>query len=461
MHDVIVVGGGASGMMAAIAAARRGASVLILEHMDCCGKKILSTGNGKCNYTNTMQGIEYYRGDDPAFVLPALERFGAKEAIQFFREIGIEPKEKNGYVYPRSMQATAVRDALLCELAKNKVEIRTNIGIRAVSPVDGSYEICTKNGDFHARNCILATGGKSAKFTGSDGSGFLYLGKLSHTVTDLVPALVGMNAKVPFLRKLAGIRAEARVDLLVENRQIASDQGEVQLTDYGISGIPVFQVSRFAAKALQDGKTVGASVNFLPSFSQEEGSSLIERRFQSLGERCAKDALIGLVHSKLAEVALECAQIPLGKVAGSCSKEELRRLSGFLLGLDYPIVGMRAFEQSQVTAGGVCTSQIHADTMESKLHPGLFFAGEMIDIDGMCGGYNLQWAWSSGFLAGSAAAARCDAAERKHSSHAHGQEGKEDAQKGSTATTQKNSHRSHAHESQAATPKRALACGGK
>ena len=209
-----------------------------------------------------MQGIEYYRGDDPAFVLPALESFGCEQTIRFFQSIGIEPKEKNGYVYPRSMQAASVREALLLELRRQRVKIELGCGIRQILPKKGSYEICTKNGNFHAKTCILATGGKSAKYTGSDGSGFLYLGPLSHHVIDLVPALTGLQAKPPFPKKLAGIRAEAEVKLFVENAQIASDFGEVQMTAEGISGIPVFQVSRFAAKALAKGKKVRAEVDF-------------------------------------------------------------------------------------------------------------------------------------------------------------------------------------------------------
>lgn len=407
MYDVVVIGGGAAGMMAAITAAREEASVLILEHMECCGKKILSTGNGRCNYTNKMQGIEYYRGDDPAFVLPALEQFGYEETIAFFRTIGIEPKEKNGYVYPRSMQASSVREALLLELKRNRVKVEVNVGIRSIVPKKSHYEICTKNGVFRGKTCIFATGGKSAKSTGSDGSGFLYLVSLSHRVTDLVPALVGMKAKEPFSGRLAGIRAEAEIKLFVENRQIARDLGEVQLTDYGISGIPVFQVSRFAAKALERGQAVRAEVNFLPECSLEEVNQLLTQRFSAFSERCAKEVLIGLLNHKLSEVLLECAKIPAQKNAGRCSKAELERLGKMITGFSYEITGMRKFEQSQVTAGGVATEEIRTDTMESKRYPGLYFAGEMIDVDGMCGGYNLQWAWSSGYVAGKSAAKHC------------------------------------------------------
>lgn len=404
MYDVIVIGGGAAGMTAAIAASREKASVFILEHMDCLGKKILSTGNGRCNYSNKMQGIEYYRGDDPAFVLPALERFGYEETIAFFRSIGVEPQEKNGYIYPRSMQAASIRDALLLELKKNNVKTAVNIGIRSISPQNGHYEICTKNGNFSGKTCILATGGKSAKSTGSDGSGFLYLVPFSYKLSDLVPALTGMKAKQPFPKELAGIRAEAEIRLFVENAQIAQDTGEIQLTDYGISGIPAFQVSRFAAKALLEGKAVSAEMNFLPEYPVSAVENLLRDRFFSMRERRAGEILNGLLHSKLSRVLLERSGIPSEKKAAECSEEEMARLCQNMTGFSCEIEGVRKFEQSQVTAGGVLTSQIHAKTMESRLHPGLYFAGEIIDIDGMCGGYNLQWAWSSGYLAGISAA---------------------------------------------------------
>lgn len=407
MYDVIVIGGGAAGMMAAVSAAREQASVLILEHMNCCGKKILSTGNGRCNYTNKMQGIEHYRGDDPAFVLPALEQFGYEQTIAFFRSIGIEPKEKNGYVYPRSMQASSVRDAFFLELKRHHVKIEVNVGIRSISPKGNCYEISTKNGVFRGKTCILATGGKSAKSTGSDGSGFLYLSPLSHEVNDLTPALIGLKAAEPFAGRLAGIRTEAEVTLFVESRETARDRGELQLTDYGISGIPVFQVSRFATKALKKGLAVRAEVNFFPEYSKEEVINLLTERFQSFSDRRVGEALIGLLNQKLAEVLLDYANIPFEKKAGSCSKKELLRLNSYLTACTYEITGSRKFEQSQVTAGGVVTKEIHAHTMESRLHPGLYFAGEVMDVDGMCGGYNLQWAWSSGYLAGRSAAERC------------------------------------------------------
>lgn len=404
MYDVTVIGGGAAGMMAAIVAARAGASVLILEHMDQCGKKILSTGNGRCNYTNKMQGIEYYRSDDPAFVLSVLEQFYQQDTVAFFEEIGITPTERDGYFYPNSMQAVSVRDVLLMELERLGVSIRYNVGIRRILDQTGFYEICTKNGDFSTKTCVLATGGKSAKATGSDGSGFLYLVPLSHKVTDLVPALVGLKAKQPFFKELAGIRAKAKVSLFVENVQKTEDFGEVQFTDYGISGIPVFQVSRFATRALALGQHVSAKIRFLTEYSQDEIAAMLKQRFSYSEEKTALQALIGLFPLKLAKVLLKRSGISEDKAAHTCSEEELAKLLEQILAFTCDIIGSGSFEQSQVTSGGVFLEEISADTLESKLHPGLFFAGEIMDVDGMCGGYNLQWAWSSGYVAGKAAA---------------------------------------------------------
>lgn len=415
MYDVIVIGGGAAGMMAAIAAAREKASVLILEHMELCGKKILSTGNGRCNYTNRMQGIEYYRGDDPAFVLPALKMFGYEQTIEFFKSIGIEPKEKNGYVYPRSMQASSVREALLLELRRQGVKIELGCGIRKLLPKHDSYEICTKNGSFSAKTCILATGGKSAKHTGSDGSGFLYLEPLAHHIIDLVPALTGLQAKPPFPKTLAGIRAEAEVQLFVENVQIASDFGEVQMTAEGISGIPVFQISRYAAKALAKGQKVQARVDFFSEFaSLEEFKDYLSARINSMKGRSIREAMEGLVPDKLIDTALSNTGISLKKQAVDCSGEEIAALAAYWKRFTCEIAGTRKFEQSQATAGGVATDEICAETMESKIYPGLFFAGEVMDIDGMCGGYNLQWAWSSGYAAGTSAAKKAKQAGKVH-----------------------------------------------
>lgn len=420
-YDVIVAGGGAAGMMAAISAARMGAKTAILEHMDQAGKKLLVTGNGKCNFTNRAQGVEYYRGQDPAFVLPVLEQFGLEETLAFFQEIGIFPREKRGgYYYPASEQASSVRQALLLELARLGVEIHYGIGIRSIQKRDsgiaqepfssGTGQFCfdTKQGMYYSSSCIIATGGKAAKKTGSDGSGVPYIKGFGHTVLSFMPALVQLKGEQPFLKELAGIRADARLTLFVEDAPIACDRGEVQLTDFGVSGIPAFQVSRYAVYALKEQKKVCLSLDFAPELDYNillDYFGKQKRRDQERWQACdanmhLKDMLIGLLNKKLIPVILREAGLPEEILLKSCRQQELSKLIRTIKHFRVDITDSKGFDSAQVCAGGVSTGEINPSTMESRLVSGLYFAGEVVDIDGMCGGYNLQWAWSSGWVAG-------------------------------------------------------------
>lgn len=404
--DVIVVGAGASGLTAAIQAARKGARVLILEHMDKAGKKILVTGNGKCNFTNEKQGIAYYNGKNPAFVLPALRQFGFTETLQFFKELGIHPQNKrDGYYYPASGQAASVIEVLLLECKRLNIEIAYNVGIREIHRETEGFSFHTKQGIFESLCCIIATGGKAAKKTGSDGSGIPYIVGLGHKIIDLVPALVQLQGKQSFLKDIAGIRAEGTICLYIENRKKTEDFGELQLTEFGVSGIPAFQVSRYASYGLLNHKHVFVLLDFLSDLSLEEATALMEQRFHTYGSgKSAAQALIGLFPKKLNRVFLKEARIKLEKPAQNCTNKELAALAALTKALRIDIIGTKGFDHAQVSAGGVDTDQINPTTMESRIVSGLYFAGEVVDIDGMCGGYNLQWAWSSGFVAGSAAA---------------------------------------------------------
>lgn len=404
--DVIIAGAGASGLVAGISAARAGASVLILEHMERAGKKILATGNGKCNFTNEKQGIAYYRGKNPAFVLPVLEQFGLSKTLAFFEELGISPRNKrDGYYYPASGQASSILEVLLMECRRLKVKLAYNVGIRTITKQQNGFLFETKQGVFEGRKCIIATGGKSAKKTGSDGSGFPYIVSFGHHVTDIVPALVQLQGKQSFLKEIAGIRAENTVTLYIENEKITEETGELQLTGNGVSGIPVFQISRYAAYGLLEQKKVHVLLDFLPGQPERDTTELLVRRFDTYGQgKTAKEALIGLFPEKLIPVFLKEADISPGIRAKQCSREKLETLSQVIRQLRVDITGTNGFDGAQVTAGGVDTEEIQAGTMESKLVSGLYFAGEVMDIDGMCGGYNLQWAWSSGWTAGRYAA---------------------------------------------------------
>lgn len=428
---MIVVGAGAAGLMAAIHAAREGASVLILEHMERPGKKLLMTGNGKCNYTNealfhfaNAQGEtaceQYYHGACPAFVLPATKKFDITSTLNFFADLGIVPVCRRGGYYPLGGQASGILAAMLMECGRLGILIECEIGIRSIREAEIMYTkrrdsaagkchgflIETKTGTYQARSCILATGGKSYKKSGSDGSGFLYVERLGHHIQDLVPALVPMQSDLAFFKKVAGIRAEISADLYINETKCASESGELQLTDYGVSGICMFQLSHLASHALKDGKRVTIVIDFLPDFPKDQVLELILARTSSIyaKNKTMEQNLIGLFADKLGAALLDEADIPKDLMNSRISDEQIRRLADVIKHFEVPITATRSFEQAQVTAGGIDTSEVDPETMGSRLIPGLYFAGEMLDIDGICGGFNLQWAWSSGALAGKSAA---------------------------------------------------------
>ena len=401
--DVIVVGAGASGLTAAISAAGGGASVLILEHKETAGKKLLLTGNGKCNLTNENIDPALYRGSEPGFPVPVLKAFSVERTLRFFREIGVPVRKKNGYYYPQNEEASGVLYALLNECDKRRVSINYEIGIKKIRAEKKGFRLETKQGDFFCKILILATGGCSYKETGSDGSGFLYLGELGHTTQDVVPSLVQLQADASFLKETAGIRADCRLTLLIDGETTAGEAGELQMTGFGVSGIAVFQLSRYAAMALREGKEVTLLVDFLPA--SPEVPELIAMYRDLFDENPAKlSALLsGSVHRKLIPVLLrECGVTD--KTASLVSEDEIRRIVAALKAFPFSITGTRKLNEAQVTAGGVNTREVFPETLGSRLHEGLFFCGEMLDVDGPCGGYNLQWAWSSGLCAGEAAA---------------------------------------------------------
>lgn len=407
-YDIAIIGAGAAGMTAAISAARSGAKVVLIEHMDRVGKKILATGNGKCNYTNEDQVLERYRGDHPEFILPVMEQFGVEKTVAFFQELGIYPKVKNGYYYPASEQAASVLDVLRMELAYLKVSVFLACELKKITKKDNFFVTDTNQGQIISKKLLFSTGLKASPKTGSDGSAIPYIEKFGHHFKDVVPALVQLQGKQPFFKALAGIRAEINANLYINDAYVTSERGELQLTDYGVSGIPIFQLSRFASKALKRKEPVKILLDFAPQLGGKELFRLLEERMHQNGkDKTVAEALVGLFNRKLIDVLLKEAQIPAGEKAFSVKKAELSRLGKTIKEFRVDIIGTKSFEQAQVCAGGVATEEVHPQTLESKLVKGLYFAGEVLDIDGTCGGYNLQWAWSSGYVAGRQAALSC------------------------------------------------------
>lgn len=399
--DIAVIGGGAAGLMAAITAAGQGAGTVLIEHMDRVGKKILATGNGKCNYTNALQGIPYYRGENPAFVLPVFDQFGFRETIAFFQQMGIYPKCRNGYYYPASEQASSILDVLRMEADYRHVKTEFSCQTNDIKTQKDGFLISTNKDTFLAQRIIFATGLYASPKTGSDGSAIPLIEKFGHSIIDVVPALVALQGKQSFFKALAGIRAEISINLYIDNVHVQTEKGELQLTDYGISGIPVFQLSRYATKALHEKKHVYAELDFMPGLDQRALQGLLSERFYQYAHgKCANQSLIGLFHKKLIDILLKESRIVPDTPAELIAEKQLKRLCITIKRFRIDIIGSKSFENAQVCAGGVNTAELDGHTLESKLVKGLYFAGEVIDIDGTCGGYNLQWAWSSGYAAG-------------------------------------------------------------
>ena len=416
-RQVIIIGGGASGLAAGIAAAMEGAQVTILEHMDRVGKKILSTGNGRCNMTNLSVREEHYRCSQRQFPMKVLDRFSVWDTLTFFDEIGIITKSKNGYIYPNSEQASAVLDTLRLEADHQGVQVITECHVKSILPAgqpadkgkpSGSrkaekktgFQVQTDKGTFSCDRVILAAGSKAAPVTGSDGSGYELAKALGHRIIPPLPALVQLRCQGAFLKQLAGIRCEAVVKLKSEGKILAADNGELQLTDYGVSGIPTFQISRYASVALHQGRKVSVVLDFLPAKSMEEMHRFISQRARTMAYRKAGDFLTGVLNKKLAAVLLKQSRISAEEPAGGIDAGRLCQLIQNIKQFEMLVTATNSFEQAQVCCGGIDTREVKPETMESKLVPGLYLAGEILDVDGICGGYNLQWAWSTGIIAG-------------------------------------------------------------
>lgn len=400
-----IIGGGAAGMMAAITAAREGAMVTLLEGGERVGKKILATGNGKCNLGNLQLGVRDYNGASAEWLGECLRCFDSDDTIQFFRGIGLMLKEKNGYIYPLSEQAASVLDVLRTELRTSGVEIVTECKVNAVERSDaGGFLVASGERSWQFDKVILACGSKAAPKTGSDGSGYKLARRLGHEIIPTVPALVQLKCEENYLKEVAGVRAEARITVQegTAGDTKISERGELQLTDYGISGIPVFQLSRSVNYMLRNmGKNpcVHVTIDLLPDMSTEEFAQLCTVRKLLQSDRTVEEFFTGMLNKKLMLLFIKMAG--LKRDAAISSVEDLQLQTVFDLCKDWRlhVIGSNSYDNAQVCAGGVDTAYVSTN-MESALVPGLYFAGELLDVDGRCGGYNLQWAWCSGYLAG-------------------------------------------------------------
>lgn len=402
MYDVIIIGAGASGLMAAAAAASKGARVALLEHKDDIGKKILATGNGRCNFTNTDMSVNKFHGSK-ALIKNGLSQFNYADTIRFFKELGIPAYDNAGYIYPNSRQAASVVAAFRMELMRLHVDVKTGINITDIKPADDltGYSIQTDKGSFKSKRLIIACGLTASPKLGSDGSLFRQIEALGHHIQKPLPALCGFSCDGLNFKKITGVRCDATVASVIDGQMTEQNTGELQLADYGISGIPVFQISSLMSRALDKGQRVEVIIDFLPAFSDDELNRYIkDRSITTTDNRSLNEMLNGLLNNKLLLELIHKSGVSPDKKGRLLTDDDCKSLTRSIKHTVVSVKKPRGVEFAQVCAGGIYTKEIDVRTLESKIHPGLYFCGELLDVDGICGGYNLQWAWTSGYIAG-------------------------------------------------------------
>lgn len=403
MKRVLIIGAGASGMMAAISAAKKGAKVTLYEKNDRVGKKILATGNGKCNLGNKDMDMSNYYVQDVDKLQKCFERFGVEDTLAFFYEIGLMTRDKDGYVYPYCEQASAVLDVLRNALTKGSVDVKTSVeNIELTVKKNNTFLVTSSEGKKEFDAVILACGSKAGIKNGTT-EGFDYSKQFGHRIIPLLPALVQLRCKGDYFKSIAGVRCKAKVSLCSDGMEIAEEQGELQLTDYGISGIPVFQISRVAAKELKNRHKVEAVIDFLPDLSQKDWENYVKERMENYRGCTCEDFLTGTVNKKITLMLLKKFDIKPQDTVSRQTESKLFSLCLNMKAFGIAVQDTNSYEQAQVCCGGVDFTELD-ENMQSVYQPGLFVCGEMVDVDGKCGGYNLQWAWTSGYLAGTYAA---------------------------------------------------------
>ena len=404
MKNIVIIGGGASGLVAAIFAAKAGNKVCIIEKNNICGKKILATGNGRCNYWNEDQSISHYRSNNIDLVKEVLSNENKGRILEFFEEIGILPKIKNGYYYPFSNQAITMQRALILEAEKLNIDIKNNVIIKDIKDIGDKFIILTEDGvNMKADRIILATGSKAAPKTGSDGIGYKISEKFGHSIINPLPALVQLKANESFLKKWEGVRTDVMITLIENDKKLAEEKGEIQLTNYGVSGICIFNLSGRAARGLTDGKKEKLEINFLEGLNIKFEAEFVRWftfRNQKIKNRTIGELLEGVLNYKLVNVLLKRAKLNDNDKWNEIDEKSKIQLAKNVIKFDLDIIGTNSFDKAQICSGGIPLNEIDIKTMESKKQKGLYIVGELLDVDGDCGGYNLEWAWITGMIAG-------------------------------------------------------------
>ncbi|MHC1685000.1 MAG: NAD(P)/FAD-dependent oxidoreductase [Clostridiaceae bacterium] len=408
-HKLIIIGGGAAGLVAGITAKDMGYDVAIVEGTDRIGKKILTTGNGRCNISNLKIKDDRYHSENSDFSNKILNKYDLEYTENFFKALGLPIISLDSdKLYPMSLQASSVVDVLKLAIEDRNIPLHTNFNITKVKKEKNAFILLSETGEeLKCEKVILCTGGMSAPKTGSKGIGYKLAKQLGHSITELQPSLVQLKLTYPHLKALSGIKFDGTVDIFVDDVQKKSEFGEILFTDYGISGIPIFQISRIASFALSKGKKVTLKIDLLPNLSTDALKDFLENHFGLFSYRSIHDAFIGVINKKLIPTLLkECEIKNIHGPVYELDYKEKSQLFKNLKQWEFHVSGHNSFNNAQVTAGGINTLEVCDTTLESKITTNLYFAGEVLDVDGDCGGFNLQWAWSSGFAAAIAACSK-------------------------------------------------------
>ncbi len=406
-YDLIIVGGGAAGLAASVflTQEKSGCRVLILEKNPRVGKKLMATGNGTCNLTNVTATRDNYHGA-PGLAESVMKALTVPQTLDFFRSIGVDCVTRpDGKVYPQSEQAGAVLDALRLTAQAQGVEILCEQKVAALKPNKSGWSVVTEQDTYTARKVLVTVGGAAAPALGGSAEGYRLLTDHGCRKTPLFPSIVQLRTATDFVRSVKGIRVDGRVALLHNHKELAAQTGEVLFTDYGLSGPAVMGISRFAADWERQKKgEMTARLDLLPDWDEADLAQRIAER-SGLPGRTLEDLLTGLLHKRVGQTVLRVAGVlPLTRPADSLTAEECRRIAATIKGWCLPVTGTQGFGGAQVTAGGIDAAELNPQTMELNRLPGVYAAGEVLDVDGDCGGYNLQFAWSSAYVAAKAIA---------------------------------------------------------
>ncbi len=385
-------------MLAALTAAEdKNNKVILLERQQRVGRKLMATGNGRCNLTNTGAGAANYHGEQADFALSALEKFGPEKVLEYFRSLGlVTVTEYGGRVYPLSNSANSVVDVLRFAIEKSGIELRTSEPARELLKRGEGFLIRTDNGEIKADYVIMACGGAAGAKLGGVTDGYDLLKSLGHKRTALHPALVQLVTDPAYPRALKGIRAQARLRYVCGGEELSHSEGELQFIETGLSGPAAFDISR-AVSLNGEGEV---HVDFLGELTDDEMLSILRRRASDMPDMNAEDILTGVVHNRLGKMLVKYSDIGGGRKLRELKEKDFEALLRACRDFVIAAKGVEGFGCAQVTAGGIKTTGVNPETMESWFVPHLFICGELLDVDADCGGYNLQWAWASGRIAG-------------------------------------------------------------